>query len=144
MPAVDNNNSILNQIKNLIVSQLDRPNKSREKNKQEQKDDRFTKTQPMEKVTYTLEDLAGSDAIKRPIKVNNSNNIFFINHDNRNQALKIEPGEYNLTEIQTAIQKEANEEFGIGEVSLKMTASGSDRFIYAEDKKEENTLDEKG
>lgn len=131
MSAVDNTNSILNQIKNVIINQLNQPDQSTEQNEQDQKGDRFTKSQPTEKVTYTLEDFAASDTIKRPIKINDSNNIFFINHNNRNRGLKIDPGEYNLTEIQAAIQHKANEEFGIGEVNLKMTASGSDRFIYA-------------
>jgi hypothetical protein len=144
MSAVDNTNSILNQIKNVIVNQLNQPNQSSEQNKQDLKGDRFTKSQQQEKVTYGLEDIAVHDAIKRPIKINDSNNIFFINHNDRNKAVKIDPGEYNLTEIQAAIQQQVNEEFGIGKVSLKMTASGSDRFIYAEDKKEEHVLDEQG
>jgi len=143
MSAVDNTNSILNQIKNVIVNQLNQSKQSAEQNKQDLKGDRFTKSQPTEKVTYDLENFAAKNGIKRPIKINNSNNIFFINHNNRNKAVKIDPGEYNLTEIQAAIQHKANEEFGIGKVSVKMTASGSDRFIYAEDKKEEHFLDEK-
>ena len=142
MSAVDNANSILNQIKNVIVNQLNQPEQSNEQNKQDLKADRFTKSQQPEKVTYNLEDFSASHAVKRPIKINDSNNIFFINHNNRNRAVKIDPGEYNLTEIQSAIQQQVNEEFGIGKVSLKMTASGSDRFIYAEDKKEEHVLDE--
>ena len=144
MSVVDNTNSILNQIKNVIVNQLNKINETKNQNTQDLKGDRFTRSQPTEKVTYDLEDFADSDAIKRPIKINNSNNIFFINHNNRNRALKIDPGEYNLTEIQAAIQQQVNEEFGIGKVSVKMTASGSDRFIYAEDKKEEHVLDEQG
>ena len=138
MSAVNNTHSILNQIKNLMVKQLNQSEQSSEENNQNLKGDRFIKSQPTEKVTYTREDLATRDWVKRPIKINNRNNIFFINHNNRNRALKIDPGEYNLTEIQAAIQHEANEEFGIGEISLKMTASGKDRLIYAEDKKEEN------
>jgi len=134
MSAVDNTNSILNQIKNVIVNHLNQPDKSSEQNKQDLKGDRFTKSQLAEKVTYNLEDFSASDAVKRPIKINNSNNIFFINHNNRNKAVKIDPGEYNLTEIQAAIQQQVNEEFGIGKVSLKITASGRDRFIYAEEK----------
>jgi len=144
MSAVDNTNSILNQIKNVIVNQLNQTNQSSEQNKQDLKGDRFTRSQQPEKVTYDLEDFAASDAVKRPIKINSSNNIFFINHNDRNRAVKIDPGEYNLTEIQAAIQQQVNEEFGIGKVSVKMTASGSDRFIYAEDKKEEHVLDEQG
>jgi hypothetical protein len=144
MSAVNNSNSILNQIKNLITNQLNQFNQSSKQNKQGLKGDRFTKSQLPEKVTYNLEDFAASDVVKRPIKINDSNNIFFINHNNRNQAVKIDPGEYNLTEIQSAIQQQVNEEFGIGKVSVKMTASGSDRFIYAEDKKEEHVLDKQG
>jgi hypothetical protein len=139
MSAVEKTNSVLSQIKNLLVQKLNQPEKNEA---QTEKGDRFTKSQQPEKVTYDLEDFAAANAVKRPIKINNSNNIFFINHNNRNRALKIDPGEYNLTEIQAAIQHKANEKFGIGKVNLKMTASGSDRFIYAEDKKEEHVLDE--
>jgi hypothetical protein len=143
MSAVDNTNPILNQIKNVIYNQLNQPNESIDHNEKDLKGDRFTKSQQPAKVTYDLEDFAASDAIKRPIKINNSNNIFFINHNNRNKAVKIDPGEYNLTEIQAAIQQQVNEEFGIGKVSVKMTASCSDRFIYAEEGNSENLLDEK-
>ena len=139
MSAVEKTNSVLTQIKNLLVQKLNQPEKN---DAQSEKGDRFTKSQQPAKVTYDLEDIAVHDAVKRPIKINDSNNIFFINHNNRNRAVKIDPGEYNLTEIQSAIQQQVNEEFGIGKVSLKMTASGSDRFIYAEDKKEEHVLDE--
>jgi len=139
MSAVEKTNSVLTQIKNILVQKLNQPDKTEA---QAEKGDRFTKSQQTEKVTYDLEDIAAKDAVKRPIKINDSNNIFFINHNNRNRAVKIDPGEYNLTEIQSAIQQQVNEEFGIGKVSLKMTASGSDRFIYAEDKKEEHVLDE--
>ncbi|TDP85641.1 hypothetical protein C7957_14010 [Halanaerobium saccharolyticum] len=141
MSALEKSNSVLNQIKNLLVQKLNQPDKTEA---QPEKGDRFTKSQQPEKVTYDLEDIAVHDAVKRPIKINDSNNIFFINHNDRNKAVKIDPGEYNLTEIQSAIQQQVNEEFGIGKVSLKMTASGSDRFIYAEDKKEEHVLDEQG
>jgi len=139
MSAVEKTNSVLTQIKNLLALKLNKPDKTEA---QPEKGDRFTKSQQPEKVTYDLEDIAVHDAVKRPIKINDSNNIFFINHNDRNKAVKIDPGEYNLTEIQSAIQQQVNEEFGIGKVSVKMTASGSDRFIYAEDKKEEHVLDE--
>ncbi|RCW48194.1 hypothetical protein [Halanaerobium sp. MA284_MarDTE_T2] len=142
MSAVEKNNSVLTQIKNVIQNQLNQSKQSSEQNNQDLKSDRFTKSQQPEKVTYNLEDIAVQDAVKRPIRINDSNNIFFINHNDRNRAVKIDPGEYNLTEIQSAIQQQVNEEFGIGKVSLKITASGSDRFIYAEDKKEEHVLDE--
>jgi len=139
MSAVEKSNSVLTQIKNLLDQKVNQPEKTEA---QPEKGDIFTKSQQSEKVTYDLEDIAVHDAVKRPIKINDSNNIFFINHNDRNRAVKIDPGEYNLTEIQSAIQQQVNEEFGIGKVSLKMTASGSDRFIYAEDKKEEHVLDE--
>ena len=142
MSAVDNTNSVLTQIINVIHNQINQPDERNDQNEKVLKGDRFNKSQQPEKVTYDLEDFAAKDSIKRPIKINDSNNIFFINHNDRNKAVKIDPGEYNLTEIQSAIQQQVNEEFGIGKVSLKMTASGSDRFIYAEDKKEEHVLDE--
>ncbi|RCW81660.1 hypothetical protein DER71_12325 [Halanaerobium sp. DL-01] len=143
MSAVEKTNSVLTQIKNVIQNQLNQSKPSSEQNNQDLKGDRFTKSQQPEKVTYDLEDFAAKDVVKRPIKINNSNNIFFINHNNRNRAVKINPGEYNLTEIQAAIQHQVNEEFGIGKVSVKMTASGSDRFIYAEDSNSEKLLDKK-
>jgi hypothetical protein len=142
MSAVENSNSVLTQIKNVIHNQINKLDERNNQNEKGLKGDRFTRSQQPEKVTYDLEDFAAFDAVKRPIKINNSNNIFFINHNNRNRAVKIDPGEYNLTEIQAAIQQQVNEEFGIGKVSVKMTASGSDRFIYAEDKKEDHVLDE--
>lgn len=139
MSAVEKTNSVLSQIKNLLVQKLNQPDQTEA---QKEKGDIFTKSQQPAKVTYALEDFAASDAVKRPIKINNSNNIFFINHNNRNKAIKIDPGEYNLTEIQAAIHEQVNEEFGIGKVSLKITASGRDRFIYAEDKRsKDNQLD---
>ena len=144
MSAVDNTNSVLTQIINVIHNQINQPDERNDQNEKVLKGDRFNKSQQPEKVTYDLEDFAAKDSIKRPIKINDSNNIFFINHNDRNRAVKIDPGEYNLTEIQSAIQQQVNEEFGIGKVSVKMTASGSDRFIYAEDKKEEHVLDEQG
>ncbi|PTX16480.1 hypothetical protein SAMN04488598_12427 [Halanaerobium congolense] len=142
MSAVEKINSVLTQIKNVIHNQINQLDERNVQNEKDLKGDRFTKSQQPAKVTYDLEDIAAKDAVKRPIKINDSNNIFFINHNNRNRAVKIDPGEYNLTEIQAALQHQVNEEFGIGKVSLKMTASGSDRFIYAEDKKEEHVLDE--
>jgi hypothetical protein len=101
MSAVEKTNSILTQIKNLLIQKLNQPDQIKTK---PEKGDRFTKSQLLEKVTYDLEDFAASNAIKRPIKINDSNNIFFINHNDRNRAVKIDPGEYNLTEIQSAIQ----------------------------------------
>ena len=115
MSAVEKTNSVLTQIKNLLALKLNKPDKTEA---QPEKGDRFTKSQQPEKVTYDLEDIAVHDAVKRPIKINDSNNIFFINHNDRNKAVKIDPGEYNLTEIQSAIQQQVNEEIGIGKVSL--------------------------
>jgi len=115
MSAVEKTNSVLTQIKNLLVQKLNQPEKTEV---QPEKGDRFTKSQQSAKVTYDLEDFAVHDAVKRPIKINDSNNIFFINHNDRNRAVKIDTGEYNLTEIQSAIQQQVNEEIGIGKVSL--------------------------
>ncbi len=140
MSAVEKNNSVLTQIKSILVQKLNQSDQTETKSV---KGDRFTKSQQLEKVTYDLEDIEIHDAVKRPIKINDSNNIFFINHNDRNKAVKIDPGEYNLTEIQSAIQQQVNEEFGIGKVSLKITASGRDRFIYAEDSSSQKLLDEK-
>jgi len=118
MSAVEKTNSVLTQIKNVIQNQLNQSKQSSEQNNQDLKGDRFTRSQQPEKVTYDLEDIAVHDAVKRPIKINDSNNIFFINHNDRNRAVKIDTGEYNLTEIQSAIQQQVNEEIGIGKVSL--------------------------
>jgi len=74
------------------------------------------------------------DPIQRPINIDDSNNIFYINHNGENKSIKIEPGEYSLTELSSAIQTKVNESFGMGKVKLNLTASGSDRFIKAEDK----------
>ena len=84
MSAVEKTNSVLTQIKNLLVQKLNQPDKTEA---QSEKGDRFTRTQQPEKVTYDLEDFAAKDAVKRPIKINNSNNIFFINHNDRNNCL---------------------------------------------------------
>ena len=48
--------------------------------------------------------------------------------------MKVEPGEYNLTELSGEIQQKVNETFGIGKVTVELTGSGSDRVIKAEDK----------
>jgi len=77
---------------------------------------------------------AGIDPIKRPIRVDESNNIFYINHNGENETVKVEPGEYNLTELSGEIQQKVNETFGIGKVTVELTGSGSDRVIRAEDK----------
>ncbi|MDZ7672949.1 MAG: hypothetical protein U5K53_08995 [Halanaerobiales bacterium] len=80
------------------------------------------------------------DAVKRPIRIDNSNNIFFINYKNENKTVKIKPGSYNLTEISLSIQQKVNEEFGIGKVKLKLTGSISDGLIYAEESKSNKIL----
>ena len=77
---------------------------------------------------------AGIDPVKRPIRVDDSNNIFYINHNGENETVKVEPGEYNLTELSSEIQRKVNEEFGINEVKIELTGSGSDRLIRAKDK----------
>jgi hypothetical protein len=82
-----------------------------------------------------------SDGLSRPIKINSSNSTFFINHNAQNKAIKIEAGEYNLRELQTALKKKVNEKFGINQISLQLTAAGKDRFIYAEDKKQDKKID---
>lgn len=74
------------------------------------------------------------DPIKRPIRVDDSNNIFYINHNGENKTVKVDAGKYNLTELSSEIQRKVNETFGIGKVSVEITGSGSDRVIRAEDK----------
>ena len=76
----------------------------------------------------------GIDPVKRPIKIDDSNNIFYINHNGKNETVKVEPGEYNLTELSNEIQRKVNESFGIGKVKVELTGSGSDRLLMAEDK----------
>jgi len=74
------------------------------------------------------------DPINRPINIDSSNNIFYINHNGENESIKIEAGKYNLIELSKAIQTKVNENFGIGKVTVELTGSGSDRVIRAEDK----------
>ena len=83
------------------------------------------------------------DAVKRPIRIDNSNNIFFINYKGENKTVRIKPGSYNLTEISLSIQQKVNEEFGIGKVKLKMNGSISDGLIYAEESKTNKFLIDK-
>lgn len=83
------------------------------------------------------------DGVKRPIKIDNSNNIFFINYKGENETIKIKPGQYNLTEISLSIQEKIYESFGIGKVKLKITGSLSDGFIHAEEDKTNKFLIEK-
>ncbi|MGM0445234.1 MAG: hypothetical protein ACQEQH_02415 [Bacillota bacterium] len=75
------------------------------------------------------------DTVKRPIRIDNSNNIFYINYKGESKTVRIKPGSYNLTEITLSIKNKVNEEFGIGKVKLKLTGSISDGLIYAEDSK---------
>ena len=72
-------------------------------------------------------------AIKRPLKIKSSNNIFYINYKGKNETIKIDPGEYNLTELSLAIQKKIEELFGVGKIHVDLTASGSDRVVQARD-----------
>lgn len=81
------------------------------------------------------------DGLSRPIKINSSNGTFFINHNAQNKSVKIEAGEYNLRELQAALKQKVNEQFGINQISVKLTAAGKDRLLYAEDKKKENKMD---
>ncbi len=83
------------------------------------------------------------DGVKRPIRIDNSNNIFYINYKGENKTVQIKPGSYNLTEISLSIQKKVNEEFGIGKVKLKLTGSISDGLIYAEESKNNQFLIDK-
>ena len=73
------------------------------------------------------------DPVKRPIKIDNNNNIFFINYKGENKTIKIKPGNYTLTEISVSIKEKINESFGMGKVKLKMTGSISDGLIHAEE-----------
>lgn len=83
------------------------------------------------------------NTIQRPINIDESNNIFYINYEGENKAVKIEPGEYSLTELSSEIQTKVNENFGIGKLKLDLTASGSDRLIKAQDKSIFDFLDKK-
>ena len=67
MSAIEKTNSVLTQIKNLLAQKLKQPEKTET---QAEKGDRFTRSQQSAKVTYDLEDIVASDAIKRPIKIN--------------------------------------------------------------------------
>jgi hypothetical protein len=56
--------------------------------------------------------------------------------------VKVDPGEYNLTELSREIQRKVNETFGIGKVKVDLTGSGSDRLLMAEDKNIFEEVDE--
>ena len=53
----------------------------------------------------------GIDLVKRPISIDDSNNIFYINHNGENEVVKVDSGEYNLTELSSEIQRKVNESF---------------------------------
>jgi len=74
------------------------------------------------------------DPVKRPIKIDQSKNIFYINHQGKNKAVKVEEGEYTLDELSSILQKKVNEEFGMGSIKVDLTGSGYDRLVNAEDK----------
>ena len=74
-----------------------------------------------------------SDKIKRPIKINKNNSIFFINFKGENKKIQVEPGNYTLTEISLSIKEKVNESFGINEMKLELTGTISDRLIYAKE-----------
>jgi hypothetical protein len=76
------------------------------------------------------------------IKINESSNILYINHNGENETVKVDPGEYNLTELSREIQRKVNETFGIGKVKVDLTGSGSDRLLMAEDKNIFEEVDE--
>jgi len=73
------------------------------------------------------------DPIKRPIKIDDNNNTFFINYKGENKSIKIKPGNYTLTEISISIKEKINESFGMGKVKLKMAGTISDGLIHAEE-----------
>ena len=73
------------------------------------------------------------DPIKRPIKIDDNNNTFFINYKGKNKSIKIKPGNYTLTEISISIKEKINESFGMGKVKLKMAGTISDGLIHAEE-----------
>lgn len=138
MTAIDKINLLKNYINNFKNNII-----KKDKTVYEIRNDNFTKKEQLDKVTYDkLDSFRAIDAVKRPIKIDNSNNTFFINHNNENKTVKIKAGEYNLTELSLSIQKKVNEKFGIGKVKLELTASASDRLIYAEDKSK-HTVDQK-
>lgn len=81
------------------------------------------------------------DPIKRPLQIGKSNNIFYINYNGKNETVKVDPGEYTLTELSLTIQKEVDELFGSGKIKVDLTASGSDRLLQARDSKIHNYID---
>ena len=120
-------------------------------NKQAKRDNLNINNKPENKKQYIYSDPKKAnnnvketlDPIKRPINIDSSNNIFYINHNGENESIKIEPGKYDLIELSKAIQTKVNETFGIGKVTVELTGSGSDRVIRAEDKTIFDFLDNK-
>jgi hypothetical protein len=120
--------------------------KQKEVNKRKQKPRKYNDKIEIKKEKIsnkTNQNYKVKDAVKRPIRIDNSNNIFFINYKGENKTVRIKPGSYNLTEISLSIQQKVNEEFGIGKVKLKLTGSISDGLIYAEDSKTNKFLIDK-
>jgi plasmid replication initiation protein len=76
----------------------------------------------------------------KPIKITSKNNSFLINYQEHKKTVKVDPGEYNLTELQAALKQKVNESFGIGKLSLQLNAAGSDRLIYAETKEKDQII----
>ncbi len=130
------NNNIRKKYKNNINSK---------NNKQEQKDkvEINSRDNSNNKNNSVSNNYNIKDGVKRPIKIDNSNNIIFVNFKGENKKIKIKPGRYTLTEISISIQERINESFGIGKVNLKITGSLSDGFIHAEEDKTNKFLIEK-
>ena len=138
MPGIEKINSI--NLYNRVNFNQQNPQDKPAQNEKQRRDKIVKK---VENENYIYEDPkkakdkseVGIDPIKRPIRVDDSNNIFYINYNGENRTVKVEPGEYNLTELSSEIQTRVNEEFGINEVRIELTGSGSDRLIRAEDKR---------
>ncbi|HMA60832.1 MAG TPA: hypothetical protein VKN64_11145 [Halanaerobiales bacterium] len=123
-------------IKNNIINKNKESNKQNKDNIKKKKDKVLIKSKNNNKQNNSINKSYNiKDGVKRPIKIDNSNNIFFVNYKGENETIKIKPGQYNLTEISLSIQEKINESFGIGKVNLKMTGSLSDGFIHAEEDK---------
>ena len=123
-------------IKNNTINKNKESNKQNKENIKKKKDKVLIKSKNNNKQNNSINKSYNiKDGVKRPIKIDNSNNIFFVNYKGENETIKIKPGQYNLTEISLSIQEKINESFGIGKVNLKMTGSLSDGFIHAEEDK---------
>lgn len=129
----------VNEIKNInnnFKISLETKTNSEGKNQKSEKD-KFISKESLASESYQNI----GDGLSRPIKINSSNSTFFINHRAQNKSVKIEAGEYNLRELQAALKKKVNEKFGINQISVKLTAGGKDRLLYAEDKNKEKRID---